>query len=184
MWIPLLTCPADILRKVFEVCFSDKLRDYAPGMHYRADKTIMRKGTFQVLVKFIFFNRTKIIFTAASAGIYQPPYNLPPYVLSCSMQSHITYHWGVLSFNCRIMSLSLKTIRNFFYFTKTETCPDIGSYSSCASKKDIEGKCILYIYLLYIFIYNMYIAILYLRNIIHGEIQYRYKIYIAFLTIV
>lgn len=90
-------------------------------MHHGADKLSWEKERFRCLCNFtffFFFNWIKIIFTAASAGIYQSHYNLPPYVLSCLLQSHVAYHWGVL-FSCRLMSVFLKTIRNNFSFTKT-----------------------------------------------------------------
>lgn len=84
----------------------------------------------------LFFNCTEIIFTAASAGIYQPPYNLPPYVLSCLLKKHITYQLGVFFFSCRITSPSLKVVRNFFCFTKTVKIIKTGRYSHCANNNE------------------------------------------------
>lgn len=129
-------------------------------------------GACAILLFFsFFFNWTRIIFTAASAGIYQSHYNLPPYVLSCLLQSHVAYHWGVL-FSCRLMSVFLKTIRNNFSFTKTMNLPE--TYKAAAFVPIRTG----------IFHVKKCAVILYILSTIHGEIQsnFSYTTFTKFLA--
>lgn len=77
----------------------------------------MRKGTLQVLMQFFFFfNWNKFIFIDASAEMFQSPYKFPPYLLSCLLQTHITYHHGVLFFSCKLRTFYLEAIRSIFSF--------------------------------------------------------------------
>lgn len=141
MWIPSFTCPADVLKKVSEVRFSDKLRDYDPGMHHEADKLSWEKEHFRSLCFFFFFKLGQdYLYSCICRNL---SVSLQPSSLCTQLPTAKPRH---LSLRCTLLQLQsyeslLESYKEYLQLHQnSESCPNIWSYSPRANKNSSEGN--------------------------------------------